>query len=82
MQAAVRLKETLVWRAAVRPESLVCAECQKDCGAHYLHPVGFDKQEQPVLYSCISLSTDKQLASNRDHMIMCGAAVSCADPAR
>ncbi|KAK9828471.1 hypothetical protein WJX72_000163 [[Myrmecia] bisecta] len=67
--AVKRIHETLAWRAEEKPATLLCPACQKDPRSHYMHPIGFDLYNRPVLYSCLQLVTNRNLEDNRKHMI-------------
>lgn len=70
-QAAKRLEATLQWRRKHSPEAIVCTACAKNACSHYMHPIGFDRQERPIIYSCNGMATDKSFKTNEAHMISC-----------
>eukprot|EP00976_Prorocentrum_cordatum_P029362 597545-Prorocentrum_minimum.AAC.5 len=70
-KASKRLIQTIKWRETSLPNPLICKHCAKDHKSHYLHPVGFDKQGRPVIYSVFSLANDRKSPNNVEHMIHC-----------
>lgn len=60
---------TAKWREAEQPHKLVCQACLEKCTAHYMHPVGFDKRGQPVIYSSYILIEMSNAATTTKHMI-------------
>ena len=70
-QAAKRIQATLDWRAQVHPETMTCTACQQLPKSHYMHLVGFDLIDRPVMYSCLEMITNRSIEDNRRHMISC-----------
>jgi len=70
-KASKRLINTIKWRETSLPEPMVCQHCAKDYKSHYMHPVGFDKQGRPVIYSVFSMANNAKTADNVQHMIHC-----------
>ena len=70
LQVVARLKETVEWRRSERPEMIACDMCLKSPNSHYFHPVGFSKEQHPVMYSCSGMVTDRSPEGNKKHMIM------------
>ncbi|GFH29262.1 CRAL-TRIO domain-containing protein [Haematococcus lacustris] len=54
-----RLQATLTWRRDTKPELVVCRACLQDAKSHYMHLVGYDKQDRPIIYSCLALAKNK-----------------------
>lgn len=70
-QATHRIQTTLTWRAQVHPETMTCTACQQLPKSHYMHLVGFDLLDRPVMYSCLEMVTNRSIEDNRRHMISC-----------
>jgi CRAL/TRIO domain len=70
VQAAQRIHDTLLWRRSKRPEEVTCSRCLRDPNSHYLHPIGYTKNGNPILYSCSGMSHDHSTDGHRAHMIM------------
>ena len=70
-QAAKRIQATLEWRAQVHPETMTCTACQQLPKSHYMHLVGFDLLDRPVMYSCLEMITNRSIEDNWRHMISC-----------
>ena len=68
-QAAKRIQDTLQWRQHECPEEVVCHACSVNPRSHYMHPVGYDLHDRPVLYSCFKLASNRIVEDNRQHMI-------------
>ena len=68
-QATKRLQASLQWRAQVRPELMTCTACQQLPKSHYMHLVGYDLLNRPVMYSCFEMITNRVIEDNRCHMI-------------
>lgn len=64
-----RIKDTLSWWEKEHPQEMVCTACQKDAKSHYMHVVGHDLSDRPVIYSCLELATNRNIEDNRKHMI-------------
>lgn len=58
-KASRMLRNTLVWRQAVRPAEQRCPICIKEPFSHSLRIVGFDTFRQPVIYTCFSQAYDR-----------------------
>lgn len=69
--ALKRIRDTLEWRACERPEQLHCKACELDPSSHYMHVVGWDLQQRPIIYSCLELPTNRSVADNTEHMLAC-----------
>eukprot|EP00927_Polykrikos_kofoidii_P038772 TRINITY_DN3318_c0_g1_i1.p1 TRINITY_DN3318_c0_g1~~TRINITY_DN3318_c0_g1_i1.p1 ORF type:complete len:476 (-),score=46.42 TRINITY_DN3318_c0_g1_i1:287-1564(-) len=54
--AAAALASTIRWRAATKPASHECSDCQKNPHSHNMRIVGLDLLGRPVIYSCFSQS--------------------------
>lgn len=79
--SAKRLNATLAWRAAIKPESVVCKACARDSRAHYMHLVGYDLKQRPIIYSCLAAASNKVYKDNLDHMIQTfEMAINCMEP--
>mmetsp|Transcript_63542 Transcript_63542/g.200945 ORF Transcript_63542/g.200945 Transcript_63542/m.200945 type:complete len:206 (-) Transcript_63542:20-637(-) len=68
-KSEARLREYLAWRELTRPDTLVCKHCVEDEFSHYLHFIGYDKFNRPVLYSDIGAPTNRVVADNMEHII-------------
>ncbi|GFH16667.1 CRAL-TRIO domain-containing protein, partial [Haematococcus lacustris] len=76
-----RLQATLTWRRDTKPELVVCRACLQDAKSHYMHLVGYDKQDRPIIYSCLALAKNKVYADNHDHMVQTfEMAIKCMGP--
>lgn len=64
-----RIRDTLAWWTKEDPHHMTCTACQANAKAHYMHVVGHDIQERPVIYSCLELATNRNIEDNRRHMI-------------
>lgn len=60
---------TADWRAQKQPASVECTACKANSCAHYMHPVGFDLQGRPVLYTSYMMIQDSSPGPTVDHMI-------------
>ncbi|KAL3142685.1 hypothetical protein ABBQ38_002988 [Trebouxia sp. C0009 RCD-2024] len=69
--AIKRIQATLTWRAQVHPETMTCTACQQLPKSHYMHLVGYDLIDRPVMYSCLEMVTNRSIEDNRRHMISC-----------
>jgi len=67
--AAKRLNTTLLWRDSVQPEKIVCTACAKNPKSHYMHVIGYDKLNRPIIYSCLGLAANRNVADSQAHMI-------------
>jgi hypothetical protein len=57
--AAKQLESTWHWRAATRPDQMVCELCLRTPMSHSLRPVGFDALGRLVLYTCFATAHDR-----------------------
>ncbi|KAL6759624.1 CRAL-TRIO domain-containing protein [Haematococcus lacustris] len=81
VQSVKRLQATLTWRRDTKPELVVCRACLQDAKSHYMHLVGYDKQDRPIIYSCLALAKNKVYADNHDHMVQTfEMAIKCMGP--
>ncbi|KAG2451320.1 hypothetical protein HYH02_003925 [Chlamydomonas schloesseri] len=76
-----RLNATCAWRAAVRPEQVVCRACVRDPRSHYMHLCGYAADGRPIIYSCLANPTNKVFEDNKAHMIQTFEwAIKCMPP--
>lgn len=66
-----RIRDTLDWRARERPHDLHCRACEANPSSHYMHVVGWDRQQRPIIYSAIELATNRSVHDNTEHMLAC-----------
>lgn len=79
--SAKRLQNTMAWRKLNKPEAVVCTACAKDPRAHYMHVVGYDSLNRPIIYSCLEAAGNKVYQDNVDHMISTfETAIKCMPP--
>mmetsp|Transcript_11033 Transcript_11033/g.31184 ORF Transcript_11033/g.31184 Transcript_11033/m.31184 type:complete len:290 (+) Transcript_11033:309-1178(+) len=67
--AIKRINDTYAWRKKHDVEMVVCQACLSNPRSHYMHVVGHDLKNQPVIYSVFSLAEDKNPDENKKHMI-------------
>jgi CRAL/TRIO domain len=67
--AIKRIQDTLAWWAKEDPKSMFCPGCRRDRHSHYMQVVGRDLIGRPLIYSCMEISTNKDIEENRRHMI-------------
>lgn len=80
-QSTKRLQATCQWRDSYKPEQVVCKACAKDPRSHYMHLVGHDMLDRPIIYSCLALATNRVYQDNVDHMIQTfETAIKCMPP--
>jgi hypothetical protein len=66
-----RLHATLAWRAEEKPDEMFCRACVATPGSHYMHVIGHDVEQRPIIYSCLAMASNRDVAANREHMITC-----------
>lgn len=68
-QALRRIRDTLAWFEAERPDHLHCRACARDPKSHYMQVVAWDRGRRPTIYSCLSIPTCRTMEDTRAHMI-------------
>ena len=69
-KASKRLRDTLEWRRAARPERARCPACfNAALNSHYMQHVGFDTLGRALVFSDIGLARDKKASSNAEHCV-------------
>lgn len=67
--SAKRLAATCAWREQNQPEKVVCKACAKNPKSHFMHVIGHDALQRPIIYSCLAAAKNKVYQDNHDHMI-------------
>eukprot|EP00197_Chlamydomonas_leiostraca_P004614 CAMPEP_0202863814 /NCGR_PEP_ID=MMETSP1391-20130828/4301_1 /ASSEMBLY_ACC=CAM_ASM_000867 /TAXON_ID=1034604 /ORGANISM="Chlamydomonas leiostraca, Strain SAG 11-49" /LENGTH=358 /DNA_ID=CAMNT_0049543487 /DNA_START=136 /DNA_END=1212 /DNA_ORIENTATION=+ len=79
--SAKRLQTTLEWRRDHRAAEIVCTACQAAPRSHYMHVVGYDLLQRPIIYSCNNLASNRDFQDNWNHMIQSfEMAIKCMPP--